>query len=258
MRLVIYIPAYNAAKMLPSVLDRLSDAVKDQAEEILVIDNASTDETSAVAQKYRDLNGLNKLTVIRNKTNLGYGGSQKQAYRYILDKGYEIVVLLHADGQYPPEQIPKMIEPIAAGQADVVLGTRLTGDPLAGGMPLYRYAGNKVLTFIENLVLGWNLTEYHTGFRAYRCASLDQLPFELGPDYYHFDVDILIQAKVKNLRVVEKAIDTHYGDEECHQNTWRTGISILALLAGYIMYRIGLRRSARLGGARVSKTGKVS
>lgn len=258
MKFVIYIPAYNAAKTLPSVLDRISDAVKKQAAEILVVDNASTDDTVKVTQRYRAENGLNKLSVIRNKQNLGYGGSQKVAYRYIIDKGYDAVVMLHGDGQYPPEEIPAMIEPIAANDADVVLGTRLQGDPLAGGMPIYRYVGNKFLTFVENLVLGWNLTEYHTGYRAYRCASLNQLPFQLGPDYYHFDVDILIQVKVKGLRVVEIPIETHYGEEECHQNTWRTGASILLLLGSYLMYKIGLRSDERLDIARIGKPQNIS
>jgi len=245
MKIAIYIPAYNAAGTLPGVLDRIPRSVRDEVEEIIVVDNASTDNTGEVVLQYRHDSGLSKISLLTNAGNLGYGGSQKRAYRYAIEKGYQAVVMLHSDGQYDPQRIDYILEPIVKGEADAVSGSRLAGDPVAGGMPLNRYLGNKMLTALTNQVLGWSLSEYHSGYRAYRCDALAQVPFERCADYYHFDVDIFIQFSIKGLKVVERPIDTHYGSEECHQNTWRTGISILKLLSDYLLHRSGLRRSYR-------------
>jgi glycosyltransferase involved in cell wall biosynthesis len=238
----IYIPAYNAAKTLGGVIERIPDPIKERVAEIFVVDNASTDGTAEEVLSLRKRYGFDKLSLIRNETNLGYGGSQKVAYDYAISKGYEYVVMLHSDGQYAPEQLPEILAPLEANQADMVFGSRLTGRPLEGGMPLHRFLGNTALTGIANLTLGWKLSEFHSGYRAYRCAALSQIPYRLCADYYHFDVEILIQFKIGELRVMEIPIPTHYGDEENHINVWRTGLSILLTLGEYLCSKAGLRR----------------
>jgi len=242
MTTAIYIPAYNAAKTLAGVLARIPAAINDRVSEIIVVDNASTDGTAEEVVSLREKHSLYKLTLIRNETNLGYGGSQKVAYDYAIDKGYDFVVMLHSDGQYAPESLPDILGPLEAGEADMVFGSRLSGRPLEGGMPLHRFLGNKALTSVANIVLGWNLSEFHSGYRAFRCAALAEIPYKLCADYYHFDVDILIQFKIGDLRVVEIPIPTHYGDEENHINVWRTGGAILLTLGEYLCSKAGIRR----------------
>ena len=241
----IYIPAYNAEKTLAGVLERIPASIKERVAEIFVVDNASTDGTADEVLSLREKLELDKLSLIRNETNLGYGGSQKVAYDYAISKGYDYVVMLHSDGQYAPERLPEILAPLEAGRADMVFGSRLSGHPMEGGMPLHRFLGNKALTGIANLTLGWNLSEFHSGYRAYRCAALSQIPYKLCADYYHFDVEILIQFRVKELRVVEIPIPTHYGDEENHINVWRTGVAILFTLGEYVCSKAGLRRVAK-------------
>ena len=181
----------------------------------------------------------------RNPRNLGYGGNQKKGLRHAIEKGYDIVVVLHGDVQYAPERIPDLIQPILEGQADMAFGSRMTDHPLQGGMPLYKFLGNKFLTAIENWALGMNLSEYHSGFRAYSCAALNKVRFERCTDGFHFDTEILIQFKDKGLRIVEIAIPTHYGPES-HQvgfgTSVRYGLGILVSLLEYRLHASGMRR----------------
>lgn len=245
MTLAIYIPAYNAERFVADVLRRIPPNVLARTAEIVLVDNASTDRTSDVARQAARTLDLANFTLIRNARNLGYGGSQKVAYAHCIARGHRVVVMLHADGQYAPELLDRIVGPVENGEADVCLGSRLAGDPLAGNMPLHRYLGNKLLTGIANRVLGWRLSEFHSGYRAYSCAALARLPLERNAGYYHFDVEILIQCREFGLRVVEVTIPTHYGDEDNHLNVWRTGLSILAILAEYVLHRLGLRRCAK-------------
>ena len=242
LRIAIYIPAYNAGYTLPRVLDRIPEDVKRRVEEIFVVDNASPDNTYLIGVGYKNEKGLHNLNVYKNERNLGYGGSQKFAYRYAIDKGYDAVVMLHGDAQYAPEKIAYLLEPLERGEADLVFGSRIAGLPLKGGMPLHRYWGNKFLTAVENYVLNWNLSEYHSGFRVFSCAALERVPFQLCSDDYHFDTEILVQFKLKNLRVVERPIPTHYGSERSYVNVWRYGLQILYTMAEYMLHQRGIRR----------------
>jgi glycosyltransferase involved in cell wall biosynthesis len=244
-RTAIFIPAYNAATKLIGTLDGIPAQVLAQVESILLVDNASTDGTAQVAREWANARGENKLSVIRNARNLGYGGSQKLAYRHLAAAGFDAVVMLHADGQYAPALIPCLLEPLERGEADMVFGSRLAGEPLKGNMPLHRYLGNKFLTGLANLVLGWRLSEFHSGFRAYRCDALARLPLERCADYYQFDVEVLIQLKVAGLRVVERPIPTHYGDEPNYINVWYTGLAILWILGEYVLHRLKLRHAPK-------------
>jgi glycosyltransferase involved in cell wall biosynthesis len=239
----IYLPAYNAALTLPSVLDRIPEELKSKAACILVVDNHSADDTQQVALRYKAEQNLKNLEVQRMPRNLGYGGSQKFAYRYCIDRGIDVVAMLHADGQYAPEILAEMMAPILNSEADMVFGSRIKGNPLQGGMPLHRYLGNRVLTTFQNLFLGSRLSEFHSGYRIFNVHTLVQLKFERLSDDYHFDTEMIILHLRDNLRIVERPIPTHYGDEENYVNIWSYGMQVLVTTASYFLHTIGLRRS---------------
>jgi glycosyltransferase involved in cell wall biosynthesis len=241
MKIAIYIPAYNAASTIPVVLDRIPEEIRRIAAEIFIVDDASADNTYLVGLGYAAEKGTSNLKVYRNESNLGYGGNQKFAYQYCCDRGFDLVVMLHGDAQYAPEKIPYLLEPFITGDADVVFGSRMSGDPRAGGMPLHRYLGNIALTRIENWVLHWNLSEYHSGFRVYACEALKKIPFRKCSDAFHFDTEILIQFHMAGMRVVERTIPTYYGNEKCYVNVWKYGIDVLWTLAEFWLHQRGWR-----------------
>lgn len=244
-KIAIFIPAYNAATTLPIVLDRIPKDVKERVKEIFVIDNASPDNTYFVGIGYKEETGLSNLKVFRNETNKGYGGSQKRAYQYAIDQGFDAVVMLHGDAQYAPEKIAYLLEPIEKGEADMVFGSRIAGKPLEGGMPYHRYLGNRFLTWVENKVLDMNLTEFHSGFRVFSCEALKKVPFQLCADDYHFDTDIIIQFRIKGLRIVERPIPTYYGKEKSHVRIFSYGFNVLRSVSEYWLHKKGMRRVAK-------------
>lgn len=221
-RLLIVIVAYNAAETIDSVLRRIPRSLADTYElEVLVLDDCSKDSTflttlSAVRERHSEL----VVTVLTNPENQGYGGNQKIGYAYAIDERFDFVVLLHGDAQYPPELIPDIVEPLHCGTADAVMGSRMQTafGALKGGMPLYKYIGNRILTFFQNSLLHASLSEYHTGFRAYRVASLARIPFAKNTNAFHFDTEIIIQLLASGARISEIGIPTHYGDEVCYVN----------------------------------------
>lgn len=247
-KIAIFIPTYNAAATLPLVIDRIPKQIKNRVREIIVIDNASPDNTYLTAIGYKQQTGLSNLNIIRNKKNLGYGGSQKKAYEYVLDKGYDIVAMLHGDAQYAPELLPELLKPVEDGKYDIVFGSRMKGSPLDGGMPMYRYIGNKILTKIENYVLGTRLSEYHSGYRIFSTKALRKLDFEKCTDDYHFDTDILIQAKIKRLRIGEVPIPTHYG-KESHSPSIKQLVNyswnILLAMSEYLLHKWGIKKVSK-------------
>lgn len=241
--LAIYIPAFNAAATLPKVLDRIPDRLKSAVGEIFVIDNNSPDHTNLVAIGYKQLNNMHNLEVIRNPENVGYGGSQKIAYQRCIDRGYSAVVMLHGDAQYAPELMNDLIQPILCGEADMVFGSRMKGDPRKGGMPIHRYWGNRFLTTIQNWILGTNLSEFHSGYRVYSIEALKKVPFTRLSSNYHFDTEIIIMFKHHNLRISEMPIPTHYGDEKNYVNIWRYGMDVLVTTLTYFLHKRHWRRS---------------
>lgn len=242
---VIYIPAYNAAATLPTVFSRISKSLIKQVSEILVVDNNSDDSTSQTALAIGKDNNLTNLLVIRNPENLGYGGSQKLAYQRCIDKGYKYVAMLHGDAQYAPELLESLIGPVVEGKADMIFGSRIQGNPLAGGMPLHRYLGNRVLTFIQNFVLGIHLSEFHSGYRVYSVEALKQIPFNRLSSDYHFDTEIIILLLQYGKKISERPIPTHYGTEKNYVNIWRYGTDVLVTTITYYFHRMGLRHSKR-------------
>ena len=217
----ILIVAYNAVTTLTKVLDRIPKNVYEEIDEIAVFDDASKDETYTLSVGYKELNKVEKLKVYYNKKNKGYGGNQKHGFQYFIEKNFDVVVLLHGDGQYAPEYLKEMYEPLVKGEADVVLGSRMMkkfGGPLKGGMPLYKYVGNKILSKYQNFRLGMNLTEFHSGYRAYTIEGLKKINLSNCSDDFHFDTQIIIKAHHNNLRIKEVPIPTYYGDEICYVN----------------------------------------
>ncbi len=219
---LIMIVAYNAQAHLESVLRRIPYDRLPPNCEILISDDASPDSTYEVGQRAA-LTCPIPTRVLKNTKNLGYGGNQKLGYQIAIQGGYQAVVMLHGDGQYAPELLPEMLAPILEENADVVLGSRMLRkmDALAGGMPLYKWIGNQVLTRIENRIVGANLSEFHTGYRAYRVNALQRIPFHYNTNNFHFDTEILIQMLRVGAFFREIPIPTHYGDEVCHVNGWR-------------------------------------
>lgn len=221
-RTLIFIVAYNAEEHLESVFKRIPYARLPAGCEILVIDDASPDATFEVGKRAA-LTCPIPVRVLKNPKNLGYGGNQKLGYQIAIAEGFAAVALLHGDGQYAPELLPEIFAPILIEGADVVLGSRMLRkkDALAGGMPFYKWVGNQILTKIENRILGAKLSEFHTGYRAYRVETLRNIPFRYNTNDFHFDTDILIQLLRKNARFCEIPIPTFYGNEVCHVNGWR-------------------------------------
>jgi len=142
------------------------------------------------------------VTVLRNEQNQGYGGNQKIGYCYAIQEGFDFVAMIHGDGQYAPEALPRMLEPLCSGEADAVFGSRMMTrfGALWGGMPLYKFAGNKVLTFVQNRLLGTRLSEFHSGYRIYSVRALERLHFRLDSNDFHFDTQVIIQ--LLNARVL--------------------------------------------------------
>ncbi|HYR59304.1 MAG TPA: bifunctional glycosyltransferase/class I SAM-dependent methyltransferase [Chthoniobacteraceae bacterium] len=219
-RVLIFVVAYNAEKTIESVLDRIPEELRTTNVEVLIIDDSSKDATFHTGLKREDTTSDFKITILRNPENQGYGGNQKLGYRYAIDNGFDIVALIHGDGQYAPEKLPVLLEPFIRGEADAVFGSRMIKkkDALEGGMPLYKWVGNQVLTAFQNRMLGSRLSEFHSGYRLYSTKALAQIPFERNSNDFHFDTDIIVQLHFAGLRIVEIPIPTFYGDEICHVN----------------------------------------
>jgi 2-polyprenyl-3-methyl-5-hydroxy-6-metoxy-1,4-benzoquinol methylase len=218
-RIGILIVTYNAVTTLTKVLKRITPNVWKNVEEIAVFDDASQDATYELALGIKALRGVTKLQVLSNPKNLGYGGNQKAGYRYFMEKGFDVVVLLHGDGQYAPEILSHLYHPIVTGEADAVFGSRMMrdyGGPLKGGMPLYKYVGNRVLSSFENRALGMDLTEFHSGYRAYSLAALRNIDFSCMTDDFHFDTEIIIKLNHQGYKIKEVPIPTYYGEELCY------------------------------------------
>jgi 2-polyprenyl-3-methyl-5-hydroxy-6-metoxy-1,4-benzoquinol methylase len=223
-RIGVLIVAYNAVTTLKSVLQRIPPSVWTNVEEIALFDDASPDETYELAVGLKTLLDLPTLNVLKHAKNLGYGGNQKAGYQYFLSKGFDIVVLLHGDGQYAPEILAHLYSPIVRGAADAVFGSRMLstyGGPLKGGMPLYKYVGNRILSFFENHSLGLNLTEFHSGYRAYNLHALRKINMSRMTDDFHYDTEIIIKLYHQRFRIQEVPIPTYYGDEICYVNGLR-------------------------------------
>jgi glycosyltransferase involved in cell wall biosynthesis len=227
-RIVVVLPAYNAEKTLEATVRELPEIV----DESILVDDHSTDATAEMARKLG-------LTVEVHPQNRGYGGNQKTCYAKALEAGADVVVMLHPDYQYEPLLVTPMATMIAYGVYDLALGSRiLGGGALHGGMPLYKYISNRILTLFQNLMMGAKLSEYHTGFRAYSRQLLESLPLEANSDDFVFDNQVLAQAVFLGARIGEISCPTKYFPEASSINFRRSSIYGLGVLRTSIHFRL--------------------
>jgi glycosyltransferase involved in cell wall biosynthesis len=240
-RIGILVVAYNAASTLAQVLDRIPASFRGKIVKILVGDDASQDSTHLVALGYKQLATDLPIEVIRHPTNLGYGGNQKAGYQWAIDNQLDIVVLLHGDGQYAPESLPELVTPLESGEADAVFGSRMLdpGGARRGGMPRYKFVGNRILTSVENAVAGASLSEWHSGYRAYSVAALQDIPFHRNDNGFNFDTQVIVQFIEAGKRIVEVPIPTYYGDEICRVNGLEYARDITRDVVRYRAHKMG-------------------
>lgn len=233
---IVIMPAYNAAKTVRDTHDRIPPEVR----EVILVDDHSQDDTVAIAR------GLG-IKVISLPHNVGYGGNQKTCYLEALRDGADVVVMLHPDGQYPPELIGDLVRPIREGRADMVLGSRMLapGGARAGGMPLWKRIANRVLTTCENLALGTRFAECHTGYRAYSADFLRRVPFLRNSNDFVFDTEVIAQAVAFGQRVVEVPASSRYFADASSVGFavgTRYGLATLATMVQFVGWRLGLLR----------------
>tara|TARA_B110000003_G_C16541659_1_gene493038 strand:+ start:205 stop:930 length:726 start_codon:yes stop_codon:yes gene_type:complete len=228
-KILIFIPAFNVGRKIYSVIDRIPKSIflKDNIE-ILIINDFSTDNTLSEIKKILIDFDYN-IKIHNTKSQLQYGGVQKFAFNYSLKNSYEYVIMLHGDGQYAPEELPRFIKEFDNKRIDAVFGSRMKsyGDALKGGMPIYKFLGNIFLTFIQNVILNSKISEFHSGYRSYKVSSLKRLNYEKFATYYHFDTEIIIEILKKNLNLIEIFIPTYYGDEISHLKSIPYGFKVL-------------------------------
>ena len=240
-RLLVLIVAYNAEKNIGAVLARVPPRLAEEYHvEVLVLDDSSQDRTF---EKSRDAQqGVPfPMHVLFNPVNQGYGGNQKIGYHFAIERGFDFVALVHGDGQYAPECLPDLVRPLRDGEADAVFGSRMLEKSVAlrGGMPLYKYVGNKILTWLQNRLLRSSLSEFHSGYRVYSVAALAKIPFALNTNDFHFDTEIIVQLMIAGLRIKELPIPTYYGDEISHVNGLK--------YAAHVTKSVLVARSQQLG-----------
>jgi glycosyltransferase involved in cell wall biosynthesis len=230
-RVLVFIVAYNAEKTIAEVVFRIPASLLEAYEvDILIIDDCSHDATFEKGHSIsKDAALPFRVTVLYNPVNQGYGGNQKLGYRYAIENGYDFVALLHGDGQYAPECLPDLLEPLRNGEAGVVFGSRMLApfSALKGGMPLYKFLGNRILTWLENKLLDSNLSEFHSGYRVYSTRALASIPFERNSNAFHFDTEIIIQLLIARVTIKELPIPTYYGDEICYVNGMKYAVDVM-------------------------------
>ena len=232
---IVVMPAYNAARTLEKTFAAIPPGSYD---EIILVDDASSDATWSVANTL-------PIVAIRHRKNRGYGGNQKTCYTRALEHGADYVVMLHPDYQYDPTMVGDLVAPLRKGEADVVFASRLLGDPLAGGMPLWKFIANRMLTGFENLALGTRFSEFHTGYRAFSRQALESVNFEANSEDFVFDNEIIVQLVLKGFRFKEIPVTTRYSFD-CSSVRFGQGcvygLGILRTVAKYFVHRSGIHR----------------
>ncbi len=228
-KILIFIPAYNVEKKIFSVIERIPKEIfKDNDIEILIINDFSNDKTfEEITRATKSFNYVFKI--YNSNSNLGYGGVQKYAFEYAIDNKFDYAIMIHGDGQYAPEELPNFISKFNDESLDAVFGSRMMSykSALRGGMPFYKFLGNILLTFVQNLILNSKISEFHSGYRSFKVNSLKKINFKDKADYYHFDTEIIIEFLKKKLKILEIYIPTHYGDEVSHLKSIPYGLKVL-------------------------------
>jgi glycosyltransferase involved in cell wall biosynthesis len=226
-RVIVVMPAYNAAQTLVRTYSDIPAGVIDH---VILVDDVSRDDTVSIAK-------LLNIQVVVHRQNTGYGGNQKTCYDTALAEGAEVVVMLHPDYQYDATRIPDLIAPILGGEADMMLGSRFLGDPLAGGMPRWKYVANRFLTEAQNRVYGLRMSEYHTGFRAYSRRVLEAIDYHANSDDFVFDQELVGQVVRAGFRIGEIPVPTRYFAEASSVNFRRSVVYGLATLRTLVAHR---------------------
>lgn len=228
-------PAYNAAQKIVSVFERIPDVVWKKALSVIIVNDGSTDAT---AEKIKEIQSRwgGFVTVINKPKNEGYARAQKDAFAFAVKNGADIVVLLHSDGQYSPEMLPVMLNPLETDAADMVQGSRMVDRraALQGGMPYYKFLANVFLSTVENWVYGLHFAEYHSGYMLYSRKALEKIPFQKLSDTFHFDGEMLFMGAKKGLHIKEVPIPTRYADEVSHVKPIRYGFHVLGIMITYL------------------------
>lgn len=253
-KVIVVMPAYNAAKTL---LRTYNDVMsQDYVDRVVIVDDTSHDETAEIAASLED------AKVYVHETNRGYGANQKTCYRLALAEEADIVIMVHPDYQYTPKLIPAMVSMLGNGLFDCILGSRILGGyGWKGNMPRWRYAGNRFLTLVENLLLGTRLSEFHTGYRAYTREVLESLPLAQNSDDFVFDNQLLAQIVWHGFSIGEVSCPTRYAADSSSIGFWRAvryGLDCLATAFEYRLAKIGLLRSARFSKRRLADGGSGS
>ncbi|HKO54215.1 MAG TPA: glycosyltransferase family 2 protein [Polyangiaceae bacterium] len=231
MKLSVVIPAYNAARHIDAVLERVAGLVACGLKEVIVVDDGSRDATASLVRARRATNF--RLRLLERSKNGGYGAAMKDGLALARTSEPDVVACIHADGQYAPEVLPGMIEQLSLRRLDLLQGSRIAaGTALRGGMPLYKYLGNALLNRIENHTLELSLTDYHSGYLVYGRGVLG-LPFASFSDSFDFDLEVIAAARAHGLSVGEAPIPTHYGDETSHLNPLTYGLRVLRVMWNY-------------------------
>jgi len=233
MRLGVIIPAYNAGATLPRVVHRLPDDLFVALERIVVVDDGSADDTARVAADLAEQDP--RISLLRHGCNQGYGAAMKTGLGAIRDAGLDAAVCVHADGQYAPEELPRLLRCATDQGLDLVQGSRIaSGTALSGGMPLYKYAANRGLTFVENRVLGLGFSDYHSGYLLYGSRALREIPVGGLSDSFDFDLEVIASARALGLALGEVPVPTHYGDEVSYLSPVTYGLRCLRVMLNYL------------------------
>ena len=228
----VLMPAYNAGATVEKVFDRIPAAARQRVRRYVAVNDGSKDNTAAALQRLQTR--FPNLTVLNHEGNRGYGEAEKTLLRYAVREGAEVGILLHSDGQYSPEKILDLLEPFDRDTADLVQGSRmLDGGALRGHMPLYKFIANKGLTLIENWAFGLKLAEYHSGYMLYSRKAMTAIPWEKLSNSFDFDLEMMVLAMVKGLRIAEIAIPTIYAGEKSHVNSIQYGFDVLSVVWNY-------------------------
>jgi glycosyltransferase involved in cell wall biosynthesis len=228
----ILMPAYNAAGTVEKVFERIPEAVRRRIRRYVVVNDGSTDGTADALDRLS--RSIPDFVTLTHPANRGYGAAEKTLLTYALQHSADVGILLHSDGQYSPESIPELLRPFDEDTADMVQGSRMVGGgALKGGMPLYKFIANKALTALENRAFGLNLAEYHSGYMLYSRKTMSAIPFQPFSDSFDFDLEMIVAAHARNLRIAEVAIPTIYAGEVSHLRPIHYGMRVLRVVRDY-------------------------
>ena len=234
----ILMPAYNAAATIEKVFERIPAAAKERIRRYVVVNDGSTDGTEAALARLRMR--FPGLVILTHTANQGYGAAEKTLLTYALEQQADVGIVLHSDGQYSPESIPELLRPFDEDTADLVQGSRmLGGGALKGRMPMYKFIANKALTGIENWAFGLKLAEYHSGYMLYSRKTIASIPFQKLSNSFDFDLEMIVMARIRNLRIAEIAIPTIYAGEVSHLKPVDYGLRVLRIVRDYKLGKYG-------------------